>query len=158
MESAINEAIRGNKELGKYPMGAVVIKGNKIISKSCNGLPNNLDPTAHAEVLVIRKAAKKLGTRDLNDCILYTTSEPCAMCAGSVVWANMAGIVFGTNVIDLEKFWKKRRNENTSERKFIFNPVISVLKGCKPKPIIIKNFMRKECLKLFELYDKDLRR
>lgn len=158
MEIAINEAIRGNKKFGKYPMGAVVVKGNKIISRSYNGLPDDIDPTAHAEILAIKKAAKKLGTRFLGDCILYTTNEPCAMCAGATVWANMKGIVFGANVTDLENFWKGRRDENTSKRKFIFNPVKSVLKGCKPKPVIIKNFMRKECLKLFELYDKDLRR
>lgn len=158
MQAAINEAIKGNKKLGKYPFGAVVVKDDKIVSKSFNGQPDTLDPTAHAEILAIRRAAKKLGSRYLDDCILYTTNEPCAMCSGSTVWANMKGIVFGASVEDLKNFWKKRRNENTSKRRFIFNSTRDVLKGCKPKPIIVGNFMRKECLELFKLYDKDLRR
>jgi len=85
MESAIREAIQGNKRFGKYPMGAVVVKNNEIISRSYNGLPNSIDPTAHAEILAIKKASKKLKTRYLDDCILYTTNEPCAMCAGATV-------------------------------------------------------------------------
>jgi len=158
MQAAINEAIKGNKKFGKYPIGALIVKDNKIISRSYNGLPDNIDPTAHAEILAIRKAAKKLGSRYLEECTLYTTNEPCAMCSGAIVWANMKGIVFGANVKDLDNFWKKRRNENTSKRKFIFNPVDSVLKRYKPKPIIIRNFMRKKCLRLFELYDRNLKR
>ena len=108
MKLAIEEAMKGNKKYGKYPMGAVVVKENKVIAKSYNGFPGNKDPTAHAEILAIKKAAKKLKTRYLNDCILYSTNEPCAMCSGATVWANMKGIVFGASVNDLESFWKKR--------------------------------------------------
>jgi tRNA(Arg) A34 adenosine deaminase TadA len=152
MNLAIKEARDGNKKYGKYPIGAIVVKDNKVISKSPNGLPDNVDPTAHAEVLSIRKAAKKLKSRYLNDCVLYTTNEPCAMCSGAAVWANMKGVVYGANVRDLEKFWKKRRTSK-SERKFIFVPISKSIKGVKPKLFIKGNFVRKECLKLFELYD-----
>ncbi len=149
MQLAIKEAIEGNK---KYPIGAVVVKGNKVIAKSYNGLPSNLDPTAHAEILAIKKAAKKLKTRYLDDCILYTTHEPCSMCAGAAVWANMKAIVFGTNVKDMKNFWKPKIGKIKSKRKFIFIPTKDSIKDCKPPMIIKKNFMRDECLKLFELY------
>jgi tRNA(Arg) A34 adenosine deaminase TadA len=157
MESAINNAILGNRS-GKYPIAAIVVKDNKIISKSYNGLPDNLDPTAHAEMLAMKKAAKKLNSRNLSGCILYSTNEPCAMCSAAVVWANMDGIVFGANVHDLENFWKKRRDEKTSKRKFIFIKSEDIISKSKPRIFIKKDFMRKECLKLFDLYDKDLRR
>lgn len=157
MQLAIEEAIKGNKK-GKYPMGAVVVKGDKVISKSENGLPNNIDPTAHAEVLAIRKAAKKVGTRYLNDCILYATNEPCIMCSGALVWSNMRGLVFGASVKDLENFWKKRRNPGKSKRNFIFISTKSILSKCAPKIFVKSGFMRKECIDLFKLYEKDLRR
>jgi len=158
MQLAIKEAIKGNKKKGKYPIGAVVVKGGKVISSSFNDLPNSTDPTAHAEILAIKKAARKLGTRYLNGCVLYSTNEPCPMCTGSVVWANMIGIVYGASVKDLEKFWKKRRNVKTSRRNFVFIPAEKITAKCSPKIFVVKNFMRKECLKLFELYDRDLRR
>ncbi|MEK6935739.1 MAG: deaminase [Nanoarchaeota archaeon] len=56
MRLAIEEAIKGNLEYGKYPLGAVIIKDNEVIAKSYNGLPNNKDPTAHAEILAIKEA------------------------------------------------------------------------------------------------------
>lgn len=154
----IEEAIKGNKKFGKYPMGAVVVRNGEVVASSCNGLPENEDPTAHAEVLAIRGAAKKLKTRYLDDCVLYTTNEPCAMCAGAAVWANMRGIVFGASVKDLEDFWKARREEKTSRRNFVFLPCEKIISKVRPKMFLVKGFMRKECLELFELYDKDLRR
>lgn len=157
MQLAIEEAIKGNKK-GKYPMGAVVVKNNKVISKSANGLPNNIDPTAHAEVLAIRKAAKKLGTRYLNDCVLYATNEPCIMCTGSAVWSNMRGVVFGAHVKDLDNFWKKRRDPKKSDRNFVFISAKKVLSKCTPKIFVKEGFMRKECRELFKLYEKDLKR
>jgi tRNA(Arg) A34 adenosine deaminase TadA len=158
MKLAIKEAINGNKKGGKYPIGAVIVKGNRVIAKSCNGLPSNIDPTAHAEIIAIKKAAKKLSSRYLDDCILYTTNEPCAMCSGAMVWANMNGLVFGASVQDMKKFWKPRRDKKTSGRKFIFIPAEKVLEDSEPKITITKNFMRGECLKLFNLYDPDIRR
>jgi len=157
MQLAIEEAVKGNKK-GKYPIGAVVVKDGKVIAKSGNGLPNNIDPTAHAEVLAIRKAAKKLGTRYLNDCILYATNEPCIMCSGALVWSNMRGLVFGARVKDLYNFWKKRRNPEKTNRNFIFIPAKKVLSKCTPKIFIKEGFMRKECVELFKLYEKDLKR
>lgn len=155
---AIEEAIKGNRNLGKYPIGAVVVKNSEVVASGCNGLPENEDPTAHAEILAIREAAKKLKTRYLDDCVLYTTNEPCAMCAGAVVWANMRGIVFGASVKDLENFWKARRDEKTSKRNFVFLPCEKIISKVRPKMFLVEKFMRKECLELFELYGKDLRR
>ena len=158
MKLAIKEAVKGNKKFGKYPIGAIVVKGNKVIAKAHNGLPSNIDPTAHAEILVIKKAAKKLKTRYLDDCILYTTHEPCSMCSGAAVWANMKGIVFGTNVKDMKNFWKPRFDKIRSKRKFIFVPVKQSIKSCKPSMIIKENFMRKECLKLFDIYGESIKK
>ena len=158
MMTAIEEAKSGSKKLRKYPIGAVVVKGNKIISRSYNGLPNNLDPTAHAEILAIKMAAQKLKTRNLSDCVLYSTNEPCAMCSGAVVWANMGSIVFGASVKDLEKFWSRRRDKNSSKRRFIFVKSKKIVGKARPKIFVYGKFMRAECLKLFDLYDSQLRR
>jgi tRNA(Arg) A34 adenosine deaminase TadA len=158
MKLAIAQAEYGNKKFGKYPMGAVVVKNGKVISSSFNGLPENLDPTAHAEILAIKKASVKLKSRYLDDCILYTTNEPCAMCSGAAVWANMKGIVFGADVKDLENFWKDRRDKKKSSRKFIFVSSDKIINKSTPRMILIKKFMRKECMKLFRLYDPNLRR
>ncbi len=157
MRLAIDEAKKGNKS-GKYPIGAVIVKDGKVVASSFNGLPGDIDPTVHAEILAIRKAAVKLKTRYLDDCILYTTNEPCAMCAGAAVWANMRGIVFGASVKDLEKFWKMRRDEKTSKRNFVFVHAKKIISGVKPKMFLVENFMREECLELFDLYEAGLRR
>lgn len=82
------------KNLGEVPVGAVVVKDGRVIA-ACHNLRETLqDPTAHAEVLALREAAKTLSTRRLIGCSLYVTLEPCPMCAGAIVMAGLDACFF----------------------------------------------------------------
>ena len=88
MQRALEEAKRA-LELGEVPVGAVVVCGGEVIASAHNEREATGDPTAHAEVLAIRRAAKRLGRRRLTGCTLYVTLEPCPMCAGAIVMAEL---------------------------------------------------------------------
>jgi tRNA(adenine34) deaminase len=81
--------------LGEVPVGAVIVRGERVISKGHNLTGSENDPTAHAEVIAIRRAAQKLKDWRLVDCTLYTTLEPCSMCAGALVLSRIERLVFG---------------------------------------------------------------
>ena len=80
---------------GEVPVGAVVVCKEKIIACARNERETSGDPTAHAEVLALRRAAEALGTRRLEGCTLYVTLEPCPMCAGAIVMAGIDAVLFG---------------------------------------------------------------
>jgi tRNA(adenine34) deaminase len=80
---------------GEVPVGAVVLRGNKILGVGCNQRETKQDPVAHAEIQAIRRAARRIGSWRLDGCILYVTLEPCAMCAGACVNARVSTIVYG---------------------------------------------------------------
>ena len=94
MRKAIDEACCA-LEQGEIPVGAVIVSGGEIIASAHNEREGLCDPTAHAEVLAIRRAAKKLGRRRLHGCTLYVTLEPCPMCAGTIVMSGLDEVVFG---------------------------------------------------------------
>ncbi len=96
LEAAVNLAINAVKK-GGGPFGALIVKDGKVISRAVNRVVMSADPTAHAEVLAIRKAARKLGTHDLSDCILYSSCEPCPMCVGAVYWARISMVVYSSS-------------------------------------------------------------
>jgi len=80
---------------GEVPVGAVVVQGGAVIARAANRTVCDQDPTAHAEVLVLRAAARALGHWRLDDCTLVVTIEPCAMCAGALVLSRIERVVFG---------------------------------------------------------------
>ena len=82
---------------GEVPVGAVLTKEQEIVAEGHNLTVTSNDPTAHAEVVVIREAAQKLGDWRLTQCTLYVTLEPCAMCAGAVVLSRLRRLVFGAS-------------------------------------------------------------
>ena len=94
MQQALDEA-RKALETGEVPVGAAVVCGDEVIALAHNEREATGDPTAHAEVLAIRRAAKKLGRRRLTGCTLYVTLEPCPMCAGAIVMAELDGVYYG---------------------------------------------------------------
>ncbi len=89
------ELARAGGLRGEVPVGAVIVRRGAVIAESHNRTVRDCDPTAHAEAVTIRAAARRLGDWRLTDCTLYTTLEPCAHCAGAVVLARVPRLVFG---------------------------------------------------------------
>ncbi len=96
MRLALREAERAGKEQ-EVPVGAVLVCDGRVIARAHNRPIRLVDPTAHAEILALRGAARKLGNYRLSGCTLYVTIEPCAMCAGAIVQARLKRVVFGAS-------------------------------------------------------------
>lgn len=84
------------------PFGAVVVRGGEVIARGVNRVTSTFDPTAHAEVVAIREAARALGRFDLSDCEIYTSCEPCPMCLGAIYWARLSRVAFGCTQADAD--------------------------------------------------------
>ena len=82
---------------GEVPVGALVVRDGEIIGRGQNSMIARNDPTAHAEILALRDAARRIGNYRLVDCELYVTLEPCAMCAGAMMHARIARVIFGAS-------------------------------------------------------------
>jgi tRNA(adenine34) deaminase len=93
IDAALSEA-RMAAEAGEVPIGAIVVCAGNIIARAQNRVLRDVDPTAHAEIVALREAAKALGNYRLNGCTLYVTLEPCAMCAGAMIHALLDRLVF----------------------------------------------------------------
>lgn len=115
MLEALKEAKKA-KVKGEIPVGAVIIKDGKVISRGHNQKEKKSDPTYHAEIIAIKKACKKLESWRLNDCEMYVTLEPCSMCAGAIIQSRINKIYIGTmdpkagavgsvvNLMDIKEF------------------------------------------------------
>jgi tRNA(Arg) A34 adenosine deaminase TadA len=130
-----------NVDNGKHAVAAIIVRDGEIISEAFTTIQRDNDPTKHAEMNAIREAAKKLDSYKLDRCWLYTTFEPCPMCATACIWAKMEGIVFGASMED--------RNEKYTQRILIRSE--EVIKHGTPKLKLHKNFMREECKQLLLL-------
>ena len=102
MKKALEEAYEGINNHHGGPFGCVIVKDDVIVGKGHNEVLKNNDCTCHGEIMAIRDACKNLNTHDLTGCDLYTTSEPCPMCAGAIQWANINNVYQGCNVKDAE--------------------------------------------------------
>ena len=100
MEQAVETAIKGVLSDEGGPFGCVIVKDGQIVGKGNNKVTSTNDPTAHAEVMAIREACKALNSFQLDDCILYTSCEPCPMCLGAIYWARPDKVYFGSNQVD----------------------------------------------------------
>ncbi len=122
MRLALDQA-RNAWVLGEVPVGAVIVRDGVVVATGFNQPIGSADPTAHAEIRALRAAAQVLGNYRLNECVLYVTLEPCAMCAGAIQHARIAHLIFGASdpktgacgsVVDL--FSEKRLNHHASVR------------------------------------------
>lgn len=144
MKIAKENAEKGieNKEEG--PFGAVITdKDGNIIANGNNKVLKNNDPTAHAEVVAIREACKKLKTYDLSNYILYTSCEPCPMCLSAIIWANIKEVYYGCTKEDAGKIG------------FRDDIIYDYLKGNNKDLIHLTHLDRDECIKTFEKYKKE---
>ncbi len=94
MQAALDEA-RAAAAAGEVPIGSVVVTGGEIVARGQNRVLRDVDPTAHAEVIAMRSAAKAIGNYRLIESELYVTLEPCAMCAGAMIHARLGRLVYG---------------------------------------------------------------
>ena len=142
MELALNEAKKAY-EIEEIPVGAIIVKDGKVISRAYNQKETKNNPIAHAEILAIERASKKLGRWRLDDCDLYVTLEPCPMCAGAIIQARIKNLYIGTmdpktgacgSVLDLSK-------------DFPFNHKVNTIVGIK----------KLECEKILKDFFKQLR-
>lgn len=143
MMVALEEAYKGIKNKHGGPFGSVVVKDGKIVGKGHNEVLLKNDPTCHGEMETIRNACKNLGTYDLSGCELYTTAEPCPMCLGGILWANIEKVYFGCDRLDTDSIG------------FRDNRFYEFLNG-NTGIIQLNEIDRSKCLKLFEEYSKDL--
>ena len=95
MKMALEEAEQAGRE-GEVPVGAILVKGDQVLSKDHNRCIELNDPTAHAEVLALRKAGQVLGNYRLNHTVMYVTAEPCPMCVSAMIHGRISRLVFGT--------------------------------------------------------------
>jgi tRNA(adenine34) deaminase len=96
MEEALRCARRA-LEAGEVPVGAVVVRGSKIVGRGWNRNISDSDPTAHAEIIALREAGTVVGNHRLEDCEMFATIEPCAMCAGALVHSRVRRLVYGAD-------------------------------------------------------------
>jgi tRNA(adenine34) deaminase len=96
MELALEQA-RAAAEAGEVPVGALIIRGGEIVGYGQNRNLRDHDPTAHAEIIALRQAAARVGNHRLSGCTMFVTIEPCAMCAGALIHARVARLVYGAS-------------------------------------------------------------
>ena len=120
MREALRLAVRAS-ERGEVPVGALVVKNGKVVGRGYNAPISSKDASAHAEIQALREASTALGNYRLEGCSLYVTLEPCAMCAGAIMHARIARLIFGAadpktgacgSVVDL--FAEKKLNHHTA--------------------------------------------
>jgi tRNA(Arg) A34 adenosine deaminase TadA len=140
MQRAIAIAIE-NVRNGGGPFGALIAKDGEIVAEGANRVTANCDPTAHAEVVAIREACRKLGTFQLEGCELYTSCEPCPMCLGAVYWARPARVFYGGSAADAAAA--------EFDDAFIFR---EFAKPPRQRRIPMQQIMREEALEAFRVW------
>ena len=147
MRAAIEEARKG-QQAGDYAIGAAIVKDGNILYQCGNRAKIEQDSTQHAEMVAIRGISKILKSRFLPGCVLYTTHEPCPMCAAAAVWARMDGVVFGSTLEDMIEYRQANGNKKWTWRT-IDVPAKEVISKGTPTLELVEKFMREECKKLF---------
>ena len=125
------------------PFGCVIVKDDKIIAEGSNKVTFSNDPTAHAEIVAIREACKTLNTFNLSGCDLYASCEPCPMCLSAIYWSHVDKIFYANT--------RKDAQEIDFDDSLIYT---EINKDKNDRKIPIKQILRDEALKAFEIWDK----
>lgn len=141
MRRAIELARKGMENGAGGPFGAVVVKNGEIVGEGCNRVTSTNDPTAHAEVVAIRAACQNLNSFQLDECIIYTSCEPCPMCLGAIYWARPAKMFYAAKHSDAAKIG--------FDDQFIYEEIEKPIENRKIESI---NFLREEGIKVFDLW------
>ncbi|MDB6112017.1 MAG: cytidine/deoxycytidylate deaminase family protein [Pedosphaera sp.] len=139
MQEAIRLSIQRMRQGQGGPFGAVVVRKGKIIGRGWNQVTSSNDPTAHAEVVAIREACRRLGKFQLDDCELYTSCEPCPMCLSAMYWAR------------LKKVWYANTRKDAAEIDFDDDFIYTeVARPIEDRKLPMRQYMRKEALVAFK--------
>lgn len=147
MKKAIEEAEKGIAVRDGGPFGAVIVKDNQIIASGHNEVISSNDPTAHAEIVAIRRASEILNRFDLSDCQLYTTCEPCPMCYSAIHWAKISEVYYGATRNDAKNIG--------FDDQYLYDILNNKISDTK---LSMKEMNREECLRTFNKYIKDDKR
>ena len=142
MLRAIELSISSAKDTGG-PFGCVMVKDDKIIAEGSNKVTFSNDPTAHAEIVAIREACKKLNTFNLSGCDLYASCEPCPMCLSAIYWSHIDNIFYANTREDAKKI--------NFDDSLIYS---EISKKNEDRKIPIKQMLRDEAIKAFEIWNK----
>jgi guanine deaminase len=104
MAEAIRLSLENVRNTPNGPFGAVIVRGDELIAAGSNSVAQTIDPTAHAEVMAIRAACRKLGTFELRGCEIYSSCEPCPMCLGAIYWAHLDRVYYANTRFDAARF------------------------------------------------------
>jgi guanine deaminase len=138
MREAVRLSIQMMRRGKGGPFGAVVVKGNRIVGRGCNQVTSGNDPTAHAEIVAIRDACRRLRTFQLDQCDLYTSCEPCPMCLSAMYWARVRSVFYGNTRRDAAKI--------AFDDDFIYREVALPIRKRK---LVMKQLLRDEALAAF---------
>ncbi len=139
MEKAIRLAAIGMQSNRGGPFGCVIVKNGEIIAEGTNQVTSAYDPTAHAEMVAIRNACKKLGDFQLTGCDIYTSCEPCPMCLGAIYWSRPERVFYAAS--------RRDAADAGFDDEFIYKELD---KQPEDRAIPMKSLLRKEAQKLFE--------
>jgi tRNA(Arg) A34 adenosine deaminase TadA len=143
MREAIRLSIQMMRRGKGGPFGAIVVKGNRIVGRGCNQVTSLNDPTAHAEIVAMRDACKRLKTFRLEACDLYTSCEPCPMCLSAIYWARIRSVFYGNTRQDAAKI--------AFDDDLIYREVGLPMRKRK---LVMRQLLRKEALKAFAEWQK----
>lgn len=147
MEAAFEEAADCMSS-GDKPVGAVIAREDEILSKSGNRTYRDTNALHHAEIVAIDAASKELGKKHLSDCVLYTTHEPCPMCAGAAVYSHIGGVVFGTTIEDADRFVDSNPGQIWRSIRI---PLSTIVQLGDQDIFVVGGFMRDKCRSLFDM-------
>ena len=143
MQRAIDLAEKGMDSNSGGPFGAIVVKDDKIIAEGYNKVTSTNDPTAHAEIVAIKEACRKLNSFQLDNCIIYTSCEPCPMCLGAIYWARPKKVYYACDRDDAAMI--------DFDDQFIYD---ELKKQITDRQIDFKSLMRLEALKVFKKWNE----
>jgi tRNA(adenine34) deaminase len=142
MRMALEEAEKAGQN-GEVPVGAILVKGDQILARDHNRCIEHNDPTAHAEILVLRKAGEALRNYRLNDAMIYVTAEPCPMCASAMVHGRVSRLIFGT--------WEPKFGAVESKFRFLDDSSLN------HRVVVEGGILEKECAEVLRVFFRDRR-
>src|SRR4051812_36713194 len=142
MREAIRLSIAMMRRGKGGPFGAIVVKGGRVVGRGCNQVTSGNDPTAHAEIVAIREACRRLKTFQLDDCELYTSCEPCPMCLSAIYWARLKRVFYANTRKDAARI--------QFDDDFIYDEVSRPVTSRK---ITMKQMLHREALTAFREWE-----